>query len=96
VRAIAIDWSGARTGAEQKIWLGEAVDGSLVRLEAGRDREATAAYLIAEAERDPAFVVGLDFAFSLPEWFLGERALSDGPALWALADREAERWLAAC
>ena len=41
-------------------------------------------------------VVGLDFAFSLPAWFLEQRGLGSAHELWALADREAEGWLAAC
>jgi len=41
-------------------------------------------------------VVGLDFAFSLPAWFLEQRGLASAHELWALADREADAWLAAC
>ena len=93
-RVIAIDWSGAIAGARRKIWLAEVSMGSLVRLESGRDRDAVAEHLIAEAARDSRFVVGLDFAFSLPAWFLERRSLASAHALWALADREAEAWLA--
>jgi ketosteroid isomerase-like protein len=96
MRLMAVDWSGAWSGAEKRIWLAEARDEQLVRLEAGRDRDALATHLIAEAERDPGLVVGLDFAFSLPAWFLSEHELEDAPALWALAAEEAERWLAEC
>ena len=66
MRVIAIDWSGDASGAKKKTWLAEVVDGRLKRLEAGRDRDETATHLIAEAARDPAMVVGIDFAFSLP------------------------------
>ena len=72
-RAIAVDWSGARTGERRAIWLAEAVDGRLVRLEDGRTREEVVAHLLEEAARDPDLVAGLDFPFSLPEWFLRER-----------------------
>lgn len=41
-------------------------------------------------------IVGFDFAFSLPAWFLEERGLQSAQELWALADREAEEWLARC
>jgi Protein of unknown function (DUF429) len=103
-RVIAVDWSGAREPRDQrkKIWLGEAHPGgggpgsALVRLEGGRDRDEIAAHLIAEAAHDPRFVVGLDFAFSTPEWFLESRGLADAPALWALAAREGEGWLERC
>src|SRR5688572_31578782 len=64
-----------------------------MRLEDGRNREQIAEHLIAEARRDPELVVGLDFAFSLPGWYLKRRGLSSAPELWALAEREAEEWL---
>jgi hypothetical protein len=98
LRCVAVDWSGARDVRDQrkKIWLGEAVDGALVRLEDGRDRDALAAQLIADAERDPGLVVGLDFAFSLPAWALAALGADDAPALWALAERAGDGWLAGC
>lgn len=95
-RTLAVDWSGAVSGAEFKIWLAEAAEGELVRLECGRSRGGVAEHLIAEAGRTPNLVVGLDFAFSLPAWFLEERGLPDGPALWDLVTQEGESWLAAC
>ena len=96
LRTIAIDWSGAVSGAERKIWLAEAVGGRVVRLESGRGREAIADLLIAEASRTSDMVVGLDFAFSMPSWFLASRDLPDAPALWDLVAREGETWLARC
>lgn len=91
-----MDWSGDRLGAHRKIWLAEAVDGQLVRLEDGRGREAITDHLIEMAKRDPQMVVGLDFAFSMPAWYLERRGLSSAVDLWALADGEADDWLAAC
>jgi hypothetical protein len=93
-RAIAVDWSGARTGERRAIWLAEAVDGRLVRLEDGRTREEVVAHLLEEAARDPDLVAGLDFAFSLPEWFLRERGIGDAAGAWELVAREGEAWLA--
>ncbi|MDP8924227.1 MAG: DUF429 domain-containing protein [Chloroflexota bacterium] len=93
---IAIDWSGDRRTAHRKTWLAEVVQDRLVRLEAGRHRELVAEHLIELARRDPRMVVGLDFAFSLPRWFLDSRDLSSAAELWALAEREAEAWLATC
>jgi membrane-associated phospholipid phosphatase len=93
-RILAVDWSGARTGEARAIWLAEAVDGELVRLEGGRTREQLVAHLLAEAEREPKLVVGLDFAFSLPEWFLRARGIHDVWNAWDLVSREAETWLA--
>ncbi|HYZ77826.1 MAG TPA: hypothetical protein VE596_10690 [Gaiellaceae bacterium] len=92
-RILAVDWSGARTGEARAIWLAEAVDGRLVRLEDGRGREQLVAHLLEEAERDPELVVGLDFAFSLPDWFLRARGIADVSNAWELVSREAEAWL---
>ena len=92
-RIIAIDWSGALAGARRKIWLAEVADGALVRLENGRDRQEVADHLIALAEHDPQVVIGLDFAFSLPSWFMDERGVATAQDLWAAAGREAEIWL---
>jgi hypothetical protein len=92
-RILAIDWSGARTGEQRAIWLAEARDGRLVRLEGGRGREQLVAHLLEEAERDPDLVAGLDFAFSLPEWFLHARGIDDVWNAWDLVAREAEAWL---
>lgn len=95
-RILAVDWSGAVSGAASKIWVAEARDGNLLRLECGRDREQLADFLIDTAIENPDIIVGLDFAFSLPAWFLEERGLRNAPELWDLASREAERWLREC
>jgi hypothetical protein len=49
------------------------------------------------ARETPRMVVGLDFCFSFPAWFVrGEMGCVDGPAFWELVEREhGERWLAA-
>jgi hypothetical protein len=82
-RVIAIDWSGRR-GAEQRqaLWLAEAVDGELVRLEGGRTRVELVQLLIALVDHDPNVIVGLDFTFSLPAWYLRDRGLT-AHELWA-------------
>ncbi len=88
LRVIAIDWSGAKSGARRKIWLAEARvgrDGSepeIVRLECGRSRREIERHLLEEAEREPELIVGLDFAFSLPAWFLREHELTTARELW--------------
>ena len=86
---MAIDWSG-RSGLDQRraLWLAEAVDGELVRLEGGRTRAELVDLLIAEATRDPNLIVGIDFAFSLPTWYLQQRQLT-ARQLWALLADEA-------
>jgi hypothetical protein len=88
-RVVAIDWSG-RSGPDQRraLWLAEAGDGELVRLESGRTRTELVELLIAEADRDPGLIVGFDFAFSLPAWYLQVRRLTPRQ-LWALLADEA-------
>lgn len=93
---VAVDWSGAVHGAAKRIWLARMAEGHAVQLENGRDREALASYLVQLAAQHPRLVVGLDFAFSFPAWFLRERGLASGHALWALAATEGERWLREC
>src|SRR5262249_3325159 len=95
-RVIAIDWSGAIRGADRRIWLAEIQGGEVLRLEAGRDRAALVEHLLREAEADPYLVVGLDFAFSFPTWFLNTLDTRDAPAFWEVVQREGERWLAEC
>lgn len=96
MRFIAIDWSGAKKRPQKKIWLSEVVDGQMTRLENGRNREEVAEHLIEEALGDPRLVVGLDFAFSLPSWFLAERGLTTARELWECLEREGETWLHDC
>ena len=88
-RVMAIDWSG-RSGSDQRrfLWLAEAADGELVRLEGGRTRAELVELLITEADHDPNLIVGVDFAFSLPAWYLQERPLTPRQ-LWALLADEA-------
>jgi hypothetical protein len=94
--AIAVDWSGAVAGVRRKLWLAQARAGVIARLECGRDRGELVAHLIECAARDPELVVGLDFAFSAPAWFLEHHHLASAPELWELVEREGEGWLARC
>ena len=93
---LAVDWSGRAKGAERRIWLAEVRAGRLVRLENGRKREELVSELIGCAEATTEIVVGLDFAFSFPGWFLRERGLGDASALWRTVASEGESWLARC
>jgi diadenosine tetraphosphate (Ap4A) HIT family hydrolase len=95
-RILAIDWSGALAGAHKSIRLAEARDGELVRVEGGRGREEVIRHLIEAAREDPDIVVGLDFAFSFPDWFLRQLQVEDARGLWRQVWREGEAWLAAC
>jgi len=95
MRVIAVDWSGDARMARRHIWLAEATrPGQLVRLEAGRDRQEIAEHLASLNKDD--LVIGFDFAFSFPAWFLDQLGASTAPELWAHAARCGEGWLAAC
>lgn len=97
-RSLAVDWSGAFEAREQKkkIWVAEAQGGTLLHLESGRDRDEVVELLVRERERDPDFIVGFDFSFSLPGWFLAERGLARVDELWALAAEQGAGWLGTC
>jgi hypothetical protein len=88
-RVMAIDWSGRR-GADHRraLWLAEVIGDELVRLEGGRTRVELIDLLIAEADRDANVIIGFDFAFSLPAWYLQERQFAPRQ-LWALLADEA-------
>ncbi len=101
---IAVDWCGAIADARRRMWLAEARvqgsggtrRGSIVRLECGRDRAEIVEHLVECARREPRIVVGLDFAFSFPSWFLRSREIATAREGWELAAREGEGWLAHC
>ena len=95
-RFIAVDWSGAKAGARSAIWLAEARDGRLARLERGRDRCEVVEHLIAAAASDPDLVVGLDFAFSFPLWFTEKVGARSVQELWSVVAEEGEQWLGRC
>jgi hypothetical protein len=96
VRVVAVDWSGARSGARRVIWLAEAVDGVVTRLECGRSREEVVHHLLDLAATDPQLAVGLDFSFSFPAWFLAARGYRTADDLWAAAAAEGDQWLTEC
>ncbi|MDH3724800.1 MAG: hypothetical protein OER93_03515, partial [Thermoleophilia bacterium] len=49
--------------------------------------------LIEAAYHDPELVVGLDFAFSLPERFMRDQGLESAEHLWRAPRRLIEGWL---
>jgi len=71
-------------------------DGQLVYLENGRTRDEVIAQIMASVHEHRDVVVGFDFAFSFPAWFLRERGLDDVGSLWDLVGAEGEAWLADC
>ena len=86
MHVIAVDWSG-RTDARQaeSLWLAEVSDGRLVDLRNGRRRGEVMAHLEEAAERHGEVVAGLDFAFSLPAWWMREQGIDNVRELWRIA-----------
>jgi hypothetical protein len=85
-RIIAVDWSGAKMRAARKIWLAEARDGELLRLESGRDRDQLVEELVELKGAGDPLAIGLDFGFSFPAWYMRERGFAAAHDAW--------RWLA--
>lgn len=101
-RVVGIDWSGRVDAAGQRrhIWAGvwtEGDDGKVsVKLEAGRTRMEVAEWLVEMAKETPRMVVGFDFCFSYPAWFVrDEHGMKNGPEFWRRVVEEGygERWL---
>ncbi len=95
-RVVAVDWSGEARGGAKTTWLAEVCDGQVIRLENGRTRNQVADELIRIVHDHPDTVIGLDFAFSFPEWFVRHLDARDHSALWQLVAESGERWLAEC
>jgi hypothetical protein len=98
LQVVAIDWSGAASdGGRRKIAAATVVDGHLTLESAERDRDETIGWLVSLAKTNRDLIVGLDFAFSLPMWWLEANGFSDAPSLWRwLRDGHSERLLAEC
>ena len=102
-RVVGIDWSGRVDAAGQRrhIWAGVWTQDSggkvSVRLEAGRTRDETAEWLIELGRETPRMVVGFDFCFSFPAWFVrDEHGAASAPEFWkrVVEEGHGERWLA--
>ena len=95
-RVAAVDWSGAKKGAARHLWIAE-WDPVATRVcsVVPASREEAVAYLCELAGRDDQALVGLDFNFSFPEWWLDTCAIEHPRELWADAPR-LEAWLEAC
>ena len=95
-RAIAVDWSGRKTGERSAICLAEASAGKLTRVESGFTREEVIRHLIELKDDDPNLVVGFDFSFSLPGWFVTEQGCKSAVDFWQVVASQGEEWLAEC
>ena len=99
---LAADWSGAAAGEARTLWLasarptseGDARTGVLTDLRPCTRRQAADA-IIDAATADPALVVGLDFSFSMPAWWLDACGVDSAGELWTDLLR-LEGWLSEC
>ncbi len=97
MRIVAIDWSGDRGGGQKKkIWTAESSHGCLRDLRNGRTREGVADHLIELAQNGTSLLVGFDFAFSMPAWFVRSKGATGGEEFWGVVEDEGEGWLAEC
>jgi hypothetical protein len=96
VTVLAVDWSGRRSGEHRYLWTAEAAGGALQRLEGGRGRVEVVDELVGRVAERPGLVVGFDFSFSLPAWFLDARGWLGARDLWDAATVDGERWLDHC
>ena len=103
-RVVGVDWSGDQgPGQRRKIWAGVWTAASAaassskegkVTLESGRSRVELMEWLVELARETPRMVVGFDFSFSYPAWFLRELGIGSAPEFWrVVADGQGEKWL---
>jgi hypothetical protein len=95
-RVVGVDWSGDKgPGQRRKIWAGVwTASTGKVTLESGRTREELVAWLVEMSRETPRMVVGFDFTFSYPAWFLRELGIKTAPEFWELvAGGRGEEWL---
>ncbi len=102
-RVVGIDWSGRVdvAGQRQHIWAGVWTEdphkGPTVQLQAGKTRTEVAEWLVKLAQETPRMVVGFDFCFSFPAWFVrDEHGAINAPSFWrrVIDQGWVERWLA--
>ena len=99
-RVVAVDWSGDQgSGQRRKIWAGVwTASGSSSKgelsLENGRTRVELMEWLVELAQETPRMVVGFDFTFGFPAWFMRELGIGSAPEFWqVVADGQGEKWL---
>ena len=95
-RFVAVDWSGSQSGGGSQIWLAAVEEGALIVLEGPMTRAGVIATLLAWKAAAVPLLVGLDFGFSAPAWFLSRVGCRTAPEFWSVAGERGEAWLADC
>ena len=70
--------------------------GDLVALDGPLRRPQVTHLLIQWAAEGRELRVGIDFAFSMPAWFVRQEGCADAPAFWKVVAAKGEHWLAQC
>lgn len=92
---IAIDWSGAKKPSG-KIWLAKAHDRNLASLRPAKSRDEAIEWLLEQFKLFPNAVAGLDFAFSMPRWFVEKHGATGAINFWQIVKERGEVWLEEC
>ena len=95
-RHVAVDWSGSLSRSGSQIWLAAVEDGLLVTVRGPLTRAEVVETLLEWSSEGIPLVVGLDFGFSFPEWYIRHLGCASAMDLWELAAASGESWLASC
>ncbi len=76
--------------------MAEAESGTLRRLEAFESRERVIQAVETYGSLGERVVVGIDFSFSFPRWFIHDLGVADAFELWNVVRERGERWLDDC
>lgn len=96
MRVVAVDWSGSVSARGRTTWVCEVRGGEPVFLRCGFTAPLLGDLLCAWAETTPDMVVGLDFAFAPPAWYMRRQGWESAHDLWRDAATHADAWLADC
>jgi hypothetical protein len=90
-QTIGVDWSGAGPVSAQRaaIWLAVVRDGVLCELTPGLSRAEATRRAIDLAGLHPRTLLGLDFAFSLPRWWMERQGFAAAEDVWRWAAEQA-------
>lgn len=81
---IGVKWSGAAKSrdAARAIKIAVIVD-DVARIEEGHDREAATAFIDALGDNSERALVGMDFGFGLPQWYMESEGYESALDVWA-------------